>query len=75
MFRQLIELLLNLVIVTIQQQEAERERAETNRRFEESRQQPDEDRALMLQLIQVILRGGMEANTNLTLINSQIRAQ
>jgi hypothetical protein len=51
-------------LITIQQQEsqADREQAaqdriETNRRFEESRQQADQDRALMLQLIQSIAQG------------------
>ena len=51
-------------LVTIQQQEAEahrqqteRDRIENNRRFEESRQQADRDRALMLQLIQAIAQG------------------
>lgn len=44
-------------LISIQQQEAERDRAENNRRFEESRQQADQDRALMLQLIQAIAQG------------------
>ena len=44
-------------LVTIQQQEAELDRADNNRRFEESRQQADRDRALMLQLIQAIAQG------------------
>jgi archaellum component FlaC len=39
-------------------QQAALDRAENNRRFEESRQQADRDRALMLQLIQSIAQGG-----------------
>jgi hypothetical protein len=44
-------------LVTIQQNEAQTDRAESHRRFEESRQQADQDRALMLQLIQAIAQG------------------
>lgn len=44
-------------LAAIQQQEAAQDRAETNRRFEESRQQADRDRALMLRLIEGIAQG------------------
>lgn len=44
-------------LIAIQQQEAERDRAETNHRFVEAQQRADQDRALMLQLIQAIAQG------------------
>ncbi len=44
-------------LITIQQNEAQADRAENSRRFEESRHQADQDRALMLQLIQAIAQG------------------
>lgn len=45
-------------LINIQQDEAQSDRAENNRGSEESRRQADQDRALMLQLIQNLAQGG-----------------